>query len=90
MTRGVYDYEVSPSYFADGRPVPELMTEEEVIRLLRLDTDGPADPHETLKYYRDEGLLKGTRVSRKYRYQRKEILIFLDRLTERTNKKKIV
>lgn len=75
-------------YFPNGKPVPEVMTEEEVLRFLRLDSDGPIDPYETLKYYRDEGLLRGTRISRKYLYQKKEILLFLDELTKRTYMKK--
>ena len=74
-------------FMPDGKPMPELMTEDELVHLLRLDIDGPTNPHLTLKYYRDEGLLRPTRVSRQYRYQKKEVLNFLDRLTERTNKK---
>jgi hypothetical protein len=74
-------------YFPTGEPVPEVLTEEETIKFLRLDIDGPADPHQTLKYYRDEGLLRGTRISRKYLYQKKELLLFLDKVTNRTNRK---
>ena len=79
---------VGPSFFSDGKVVPELLTEHEAIKFLRLDVDGPADPHQTLKYYRDEGLLRGTRISRKYLYQKKELLLFLDKVTSRTNGKK--
>ena len=75
-------------FFPTGKPVPEVLTEEETIKFLRLDIDGPADPHQTLKYYRDEGLLRGTRISRKYLYQKKELLLFLDKVTSRTNGKK--
>ena len=75
-------------YFPSGKPVPPLLTEQETIILLRLDTNGPANPHETLKYYRDEGLLRATRISKKYLYQKKEVLLFLDKLTARTNGKK--
>ena len=70
----------------DGRPVPELMTEDELITFLRLDVDGPANPSQTLQYYRDKGLLRATRVGKRLRYQRKEALAFLDRLTEYTQK----
>jgi len=82
------DYCQNVVFFPDGRPVPEVLTEQDVVKFLRLDTDGPADPHETLKYYRDEGLLRATRISRKYMYLKKEVLLFLDRVTERTNRKK--
>ncbi len=71
----------------DGSPVPDLLTEEEAIIYLRLDQRGPKNARNTLKYYRDEGLLKPTRVGRKYCYQRKELLEFLDRATKHTNKK---
>ena len=76
------------SFFADGTTVPDLLTEQELLKFLRLDTNGPANPHETLKYYRDEGLLRATRISKKYLYQKKEVLLFLDKLTARTNGKK--
>ena len=72
------------SYFADGRPVPDLLTEEEAIQFLRLDIDGPKSPQATLKYYRDKGLLRPTPVGKMNRYQRKEILRFLDTLTRNT------
>ena len=78
----------SISFFADGKPVPDLLTEDELLKFLRLDTNGPANPHETLKYYRDEGLLRATRISKKYLYQKKEVLLFVDKLTARTNGKK--
>ena len=65
----------------DGSPVPELLTEEEAIKFLRLDEDGPKEPKLTLLYYRDKGLLKPTRVGKRLRYQRVELLRFLDSLT---------
>ena len=79
---------IGPSYMPDGSPVPDLLTEEEAIIYLRLNEDGPANPRKTLKYYRDEGMLRGTRVGHKYCYQRKELLEFLERATERTNQKR--
>jgi len=78
---------IGPVYMPDGSVVPELMTEEEAIRFLRLDTDGPANPCSTLKYYRDEGLLRATRVGKKNRYLKAELLKFLSLMTERTNRK---
>ena len=75
------------SFFADGTPVPELLTEDEAIKFLRLDADGPQHPDLTLQYYRDKGQLKATRVGKKLRYQKTELLRFLDLLTEATNKK---
>ena len=43
---------------AEILPAPELMTEDEAIQFLRLDIDGPANPEQTLRYYRNEGILR--------------------------------
>ena len=67
-----------------GQLCPDLLTEQETIRFLRLDVNGPRDPQKTLRYYREKGLLRATRVGKRLRYQRKELLNFLDRLTEST------
>jgi len=60
----------------------ELLTEEEAIRYLRLDIDGPAKPSLTLRYYREKGLLRATRVGRRLRYRRVELDRLLECLTE--------
>ena len=63
-------------------PCPELLTEEEAIRYLRLDTiGGLRNPKETLARYRANGKLRGTQVSKKIFYLRVELQRFLDRLT---------
>lgn len=63
-------------------PCPEVLTEEEAIRYLRLDTiRGLRNPKETLARYRSNGLLRGTQVSKKIFYRRVELDRFLDRLT---------
>jgi hypothetical protein len=63
-------------------PCPELLTEEEAIRYLRLDTiTGLRNPGETLARYRACGMLRGTQVSKKIFYRRVELDRFLDRLT---------
>lgn len=75
------------SYFPDGRPVPDLLTEQEAIRFLRLDgEDGPKNPRLTLQHYRDEDILRATRVGKKLRYTRTELLRFLEKMTEKTKK----
>jgi len=58
---------------------PELLTEEEAIRYLRLD--GTPHPARTLKYYRDRGLLRCTVVGRRSLYRRVELERFLERQT---------
>ncbi len=72
-------------FMPDGSPVPELLTESEAIILLRLDVDGPKNPEQTLQYYRQEGLLRATKVGKRLRYTKTELLQLLKRLTERTN-----
>lgn len=63
-------------------PCPELLTEEEAIRFLRLDGIDIEDPTNTLRYYRKKGLLRATQVGKCIRYRRIELENFLERLTE--------
>lgn len=77
---------LSPCFMPNGRPVPELLNESETIEFLRLNEDGPKNPSNTLQYYRDKGLLRATRVGKRIRYQKRELLILLDKLTVWTNK----
>ena len=77
--------QVLPAVFLPGNPstpCPELLTEEEAIRYLRLDTTDVKDPSLSLRYYREKGLLRGTKVGRRTRYRRIELERFLERLTE--------
>jgi len=83
--------EISPTFYvlpsSNGQigACPELLTPDEVVRFLRLDVDGPADPLQTLRYYRERGLLHGVKVGKRLRYTRKELLRFLDRLSEKVD-----
>ena len=70
-------------FMPDGSPVPELLTEEEAITFLRLEADGPQHPEKTLKHYRDKGLLHPTKIGRKNRYSKNELLRFISVMTER-------
>ena len=79
------NYYNSLSYFPDGAPVPDLLTEEEAIRFLRLDEGGTKHPETSLEYYRSEGLLRGTRVGKRLRYLKSELFEFLDQQTKITN-----
>lgn len=79
--------EIKPihSVLPDGnggfQPCPELLTEEEAIRYLRLDVNGSKKPGTTLRYYREKRLLQATRVGRRLRYRRLELDRLLERLT---------
>ena len=63
-------------------PCPELLTEDEAIRFLRLDAVGIEDSAGTLRYYRKKGLLKATQVGKCIRYRRVELENFLAKITE--------
>ena len=63
-------------------PCPELLTEKEAIRYLRLDGIDIEDPTGTLRYYRKKGLLRATQVGKCIRYRRIELERLLDKLTE--------
>ena len=63
-------------------PCPDLLTEEEAIRYLRLDGINIEDPANTLRYYRRKGLLRATQVGKSIRYRRIELERLLDRLTK--------
>jgi len=68
--------------FRPGDHNPDLLTEEEAIRYLRLDEIDIKNPEETLQRYRKAGHLKGTQVSKRVFYQRKHLDAFLDKMTE--------
>lgn len=61
---------------------PELLTKDEAIRYLRLDVDGPKNPVETLRHYREKGLLHGTQVGKRLLYRRVELERFLETQTK--------
>jgi Helix-turn-helix domain len=61
---------------------PELLTEAEAVRYLRLDEIDVAHPEETLRRYRKLGHIRGTQVGKCVRYRRKELEAFLERITE--------
>ena len=74
----------TPAVLPDGNGgfvfCPELMTETEAIRYLRLDVNGPSNPRNTLKYYRDQGVLRAVHIGRNLRYPRKELDLMVERL----------
>ena len=81
----VVDY-VNTAFFSNGRPVPDVLTEQEAIHFLRLDVDGPKHPELTLQYYRREGLLKPVKLGKRLRYTKTELLNFLERLEQKNEK----
>jgi len=76
---------VAPAALPDGNgsfvPCPQLLTEAEAIRYLRLDVDGPAKPENTLRYYREKKKLRPTQIGRRLFYSRKELDRFIEKMT---------
>ena len=79
---GIALTEVMPDGQGGWQPVPSLMTEEEVIRFLRLDAEDGADPTQTLARYRNAGQLVAIKVGRWNRYRRADLEDFLARKSE--------
>ena len=61
---------------------PDLLTEKEAIRYLRLDETSAHNPADSLRHYRKKGRLRATQVGRNVRYRRVELDRFLERQTE--------
>jgi len=74
------DGNVIERYLAE--PCPELLTEEEAIRYLRLDLIDINDPADTLRYYRRQGLLRAIQVGKAVRYRRIDLERFLEQQSE--------
>lgn len=73
---------VLPDGNGGSTPCLELLTEDEAVRYLRLDIDAPKNPKGTLKYYRDQGILRAVRIGRNLRYPRKELDLMVDKLLQ--------
>ena len=82
----IADAVITPAVLPDGNggfmPCPELLTETEAIRFLRLDGIDTENPAGTLRYYRKKGLLRATQVGKCIRYRRIELERLLEKLTE--------
>lgn len=65
----------------DGRtqPAPYVLTDEEVIRMIRLEC---RDPEQALKRYRSKGWLSPTQVGNNLRYLLPDVLKFLANVRE--------
>jgi len=78
---------VFPAVIPNGNggysPCPELLTEAEAIRYLRLDTLELQNPSHTLRYYRNKHLLRATPLSNRLFYTRKALNEFLEKITKK-------
>ena len=70
----------APVFLPGGTPAPPLLTEEEVILVLRLRECGCTKPEYTLQRLRDSGRLKAIRVTRRSSYRLQDVLAYLEGL----------
>lgn len=70
-------------YMPDGTPVPEVMLEAELIKFLRLKELGIKNPVNTLRYYRERGILHPTRIGGHNVYTRRAACEFLEKTTRK-------
>ena len=77
----------SPIYMPDGKPCPEVMLESELIEFLRLKELGIKNPANTLRYYRDRGKLKPTRIGNRISYTRTAACEFLQEMTKKNGER---
>ena len=75
-----FGFTVLPDGNGGYTPCPELLTEIEAIRYLRLDRQ-KADPFKTLRYYRGEKKLRATKIGNNLLLSRKELDRFIERMT---------
>ena len=68
----------------DGTPAPAVMLEKDLIRFLRLDELGIRNPANTLRYYRERGKLRATRIGNRNCYTIQAALELLENLTKTT------
>jgi hypothetical protein len=67
----------------DGTPVPSVMLEPDLIRFLRLNELGVRNPENTLRYYRERGKLRATKIGNRNCYTVQAALDFLEEMTKK-------
>ena len=76
--QGIYTTQIIPDGKGGFEPCPQLLTEQEAIRFLRLDVGYSGDPSKTIEYYRNSGQLIAIKVGKKNRYWRGDLESFLE------------
>ena len=73
---------IPTAYMPNGSPAPYVLTAEEAVRFLRLDTNGTKFPEASLDHYQREGLLHPITIGKCRKYPLSELLRFIDRLSQ--------
>lgn len=78
---------IALSWMSDGngsfQPTPDILTQKEAIRFLRLDTIQIRFPQNTLQRYRKESGLKTVQIGRQILYPKKELEKFVEKQMEK-------
>lgn len=77
---------INTVYMPDGSIMPELLTEQEAILFLRLDTENNST--RSLKYYRDKGQLRAVKIGTNLLYPKQELFDFIQIATDWFNRNK--
>jgi hypothetical protein len=75
------------AFMPDGTPAPYVLTPELAVIFLQFDGE-VKNPENTLKYYREKRMLKGTYYGKRCRYSLKELCDFVDRQTKENRRTK--
>ena len=67
----------------DGKPAPAVMLEKDLIDFLRMYELGIKNPGNTLRYYRECGKLKPTRIGGRNAYTLDAVMEFLEKMTKK-------
>ncbi len=78
---------IALSWMSDGngsfQPTPDILTQKEAIRFLRLDTTRTRFPQNTLQRYRKESGLKTVQIGRQILYPKKGLEEFIEKQMEK-------
>ena len=70
-------------FLPDGTPAPYIMTEEEAIKFLRIDTNQTKHPEMTIQHYINEGLLIPVTIGKCRKFPLPELIKFVERLSDK-------
>jgi hypothetical protein len=67
----------------DGKPCPTVLLEDDLVRFLRLKELAVRNPSNTLRYYREIGKLRATKIANRNCYTAQAALDFLEEMTKK-------
>ena len=81
FNNSIFNYPVC--FLPDGSPAPFIMTEEEAIKFLRIDTNNTKHPEMTIQHYINQGLLTPITIGKCRKYPLSELIKFIERLSDK-------